>query len=264
MRRIFSVACVCAMIIGGGMLQTALAEDGSAEDAAGDGGNWDVEVEASAAKTSGNTENTQLGLKGKFQRQIGRFIHVVSGNVDYAEQVVRLEDEDVSRATQDRWMASYQVDAQLRDRTHGYARVQYDEDRFSGFNKRWFAGVGLGHDIFDSEQLTWSVEAGPGYRWAELEPSINPVLMDRESQEFAAYADSDLDVHIRENVSLEQNANVTYAQSNTTYDTLIGVRTKLTNSVSSKLSYQVKYETDPPQGRESRDTMLKASLLLGF
>jgi len=256
-----SAAFVCAALILFGAGNALATEEGDGEEPV----KWSGEVEASASQTTGNTENTQLGLKAKFKREIGRFIHVLSGKVDYAEQVANDEEgEEYSKITQDRWMISYQVDAQLRDRTHGYVRGQYDEDQFSGFNKRWFVGVGLGHDVFDNDQVTWSIEGGPGYRWSELAETPTTPGEPRARHEFAAYADSDLNVQLRENVSLEQNANVTYADSNTTYDTAVGLKTKLTDTLSSKVSYQVKYETDPPDGRKNKDTMLKASLLLGF
>lgn len=263
MHRYRNAACVCAALMASGIVSQAFAEDVSTGEKP-DG--WEGQIEASAASSTGNTESTNLGLKAHFQRKIGRFVHDFTAKVDYAEQTQMVDGKEVEKTTQDKWLTAYQVDAQLRDRTHGYARVQYDEDRFAGFAKRWFVGVGLGHDIFDSDGLTWSVEAGPGYRWAELErsPTTGQMPPRARTHELAAYADSDIDVQINENVKLEQNSNVTYAQTNTTYDNVVGLSTKLTETLSSKVSYQVKYETDPPDGRKNKDTMLKASLLLGF
>lgn len=259
----FGAAMIGAAPFTGAFAESSVSADAAAAPEATPG--WAIELQGSAMASSGNTENTNLGFKAKLKREIGRFVHLISGSADFAQQTTEVDGQDKEKTVQDRWVASYQVDTQIRDHTHGYARVQYDEDRFSGFKKRWFAGAGLGHDVVASEGVTWSVEAGPGYRWAELvAPHKMPDGFDGQREEFAAYADSNFGMQINDNVVLEQNSNVTYAASNTTYDTAVGLETKLTETVSSKLSYEVKYETDPPEGRKNKDTMLRASLLLGF
>lgn len=218
---------------------------------------WDGTVEFSAASATGNSETLNIGLGAEGRNTIGRYTHLLKGAFNYGET------EEVE--TQNNLLLSYQLDMQLRDRTFGYGRIQYDKDEFSGFENRIFLGAGVGHYLIERETMTWKVEGGPGYRYAQLEEP-DPVPMDFEDSEseFAIYASSDYEYLFREGVQFTHSLNTTYTQSNTSINTVAALTTKLTETLSSKVSYEVRYETDPPAGNENTDTLLKASILFGF
>ena len=231
-------------------LSPAYAQDGEE--------NWDGAIEFSAANATGNTENTNLGLAAKGKRKTGRYTHNLAAAINYAET----DDAE----TQNNWIVSYQLDMQIRDRTYGYGRISYEQDEFSGFENRLFLGAGVGHHIFQSEQKNWKIEGGPGYRLSNVEQPTPPIPagFEDEQSEFAFYAASDFDITIREGVLFEHDLSTTWTDTNTTVTTVFGLSTKLTENMSSKIAYQIDFETDPPLGREDTDTLLKASLLFGF
>ncbi|WOI53871.1 DUF481 domain-containing protein [Parvularcula sp. LCG005] len=229
--------------------------------------NWDGSVEFSAASASGNTENTVLGLKLDARRVLGRYTHDVAAGANYAESTTRDDDgEDVSAVTQDNWFARYRMEIQTGDRTFIYGRARYEQDSFSGFESRAFLGAGLGHSLIENDRTTWDVLAGPGVQYTVLETPEGPVPEDFEDSEteFALYAGSDLNWTLRENVAIEHDLDVTYSEENTTLSTEAAIKTKLTEALSSRLSYKVTHETDPPVGREATDSLLRASIALGF
>ncbi|GGD01410.1 DUF481 domain-containing protein [Aquisalinus flavus] len=222
-----------------------------------DGEGWSGSVEFSAASATGNSETLNVGLATEVKNEVGRYIHLVKAAFNYAE-AGEIE-------TQNNLQLSYELDVQLRDRTYAYGRVQYDQDEFSGFENRVFVGGGIGHYLIEDEGATWKIEAGPGYRYSMLEEP-DPVPMDFEDSEseFAIYASSEYERLIREGVQFTHLLESTYTQSNTSLKTVAALTTKLTDSLSSKVSYEVRYETDPPAGNENTDTLLKASILFGF
>lgn len=225
------------------------------EDEATEG--WDGTVEFSLANATGNSETLNVGAALDAKNIIGRYTHLVTAGINYGET------DEVT--TQNNLNLAYQLDIQLRDRTYGYGRAQYDRDEFSGFENRLFVGGGLGHYLIENEATTWKVEGGPGIRYTQLEePEPVPADFEDMETEFAIYASSEYGHLIREGIQFTHSLDTVYTQSNTSVKTVAALSTKLTDTLSSKVSYEVRYETDPPEGNENTDTLLKASIMYGF
>lgn len=211
---------------------------------------WDGKINASAVFSSGNSENSAVGFSVDAAREAGNFVHNVTGFFDLGRSG--------GVTNQKRWGAAYQLDYQFGERTYAYGRISYEEDEFSGFDYRLFTGAGLGHFFYQSEPFAWKVEGGPGFRYS-------PIDLTREiDQQFALYAASEMDWLIREGVTLEQDVNVTWTSPTTTVQSITALTTKLTDQLSTALSFEYRYETDPPDGRENTDTIARASLVYGF
>lgn len=211
---------------------------------------WDGKISASGVLSSGNSDNAAVGVAIDAARADGDFTHNVTAYFDLGES------NNVTN--QKRWGAAYQLDYNFGARTYAYGRFAYDEDEFSGFDYRLFAGAGLGHFFVKSDAVKWKLEGGPGYRYSPIDDT-------REiDQGFAAFAASELDWMIREGVTLEQDVNVTWSSPTTTLQSVTALTTKIWGDLSTGLSFEYRYETDPPAGRENTDTLAKASLIYGF
>ncbi|MBT8471559.1 MAG: DUF481 domain-containing protein [Marinicaulis sp.] len=211
---------------------------------------WDGKIQAGASFASGNSDNLALGLALDAARTAGAFTHNVKAFIDIAES------NDVTN--QKRWGGEYQLDYAFSDRTYAYTRFSYEEDEFSGFDYRLFGGVGLGHFLYKSESLTWKIEGGPGYRYS-------PIDLTREIEEqFAFYAASETDWVIREGVAFSQDFYVTWTSPTTTFQSVSALTTSLTEAISTALTLEYRYETDPPDGRVNSDTVARASVVYGF
>lgn len=211
---------------------------------------WEGKVQAGASFASGNSDNLAVGLAIDAARTSGDFVHNVTAFIDIAES------NNVT--TQKRWGAAYQLDWNFSDRSYVYGRLSYEEDEFSGFDYRIFSGVGVGHFLYKSEPFTWKIEGGPGFRYS-------PIDATREvDEQFAAYAATEIDWIIRDGVSFGQDVNVTWTSATTTIQSVTSLTTDLTDSLSTALGFEYRYETDPPLGRENSDTVARASVVYGF
>ena len=83
-------------------------------------------------------------------------------------------------------------------------------------------------------------------------------------KEFAVYAASETDWLIREGLKLEQDFNVTWTSPTTTFQSVTSLTTEIWGDISTGLTFEYRYETNPPLGRENTDTIAKASLIYGF
>jgi len=213
-------------------------------------GEWVGSVSAGASIATGNSENVAAGFAIDARREHGIFAHNIDAGIDLASSNgVR---------TQKRWYGAYQLDVAISDRSYAYGRFSYDEDEFSGFDYRLFGGAGLGYYLAKSKPFSWKVEGGPGYRYSPIDDT-------RETEsEFALYGSTEIDWLIRDGVLFEQNIGATWTSPTTTIESLTALTTTLTQTLSTTVSYRVRYETDPPLGRENTDTLLKASVNYGF
>lgn len=213
-------------------------------------GKWEGSASLGASFASGNSDNSGVGFNIDAVRAEGDFTHNVTAyaNIGQANGVLN----------QKRWGAAYQLDYNFSERTYAFGRFSYDEDEFSGFDYRLFAGGGAGHFIRKSEPFTWKVEAGPGFQYS-------PVDDTREVQsELALYGASDTVWVIRDGLKLEQTFNVTWTDPTTTFNSVSALTMALTDAIATGISFNYRYETNPPPGRVNQDTVFRANLTYGF
>ncbi|MEM9013641.1 MAG: DUF481 domain-containing protein [Pseudomonadota bacterium] len=211
---------------------------------------WEGKIQAGASFASGNSDNAAVGLSVDAARAAGAFTHNINAYIDVAESD--------GETNQKRWGAAYKLDYNFSERTYAFGRVSFEEDQFSGYSYRLFTGAGLGHFIQKSEPFTWSVEAGPGYRYSPLDDSPDV------EEEFAIYGASQTDWLIREGVLFEQDFFVTWTSPTTTLQSITALTTNLTEALSTGISFEYRYETDPPAGTENEDITARATLSYGF
>ncbi len=211
---------------------------------------WDGKIQAGASYASGNSDNASFGLKLDAARIAGPWTHNFKAFADIAETN--------GDANQRRWGLAYKLDYNFGDRTYSYGRISYENDDFSGFDYRLFAGAGLGHYFHQSEAFTLKAEGGPGYRYSPI------AMSDEVEKQFAAYGSVEIDWAIRDGVAFEQDFNVTWTEPTTSYQSITAVTTQLTDSISMGLSFEYRYETNPPAGRVNADEVARATLVYGF
>lgn len=224
--------------------------------AAAQAGNWTGEGSVSASASTGNTETTNFGLGVDLGYETGRWIYGFNASADYGET------DGVE--TENRFLIGGKADLQLRDRLFAFGEGSYERNEFSGFESRIFAGVGLGYQIFDSDALAWSVRAGPGIKIDEVRPVIENgvVTTPGETEEsFSFLGKSDFMYAFNENVTLTNVTSGIYAEESTQLQNTTALTASLTNTLSARLSFDVRHDTNPPMGFEATDTTTKASLV---
>lgn len=213
-------------------------------------GAWKGKATASGLIASGNSSNAAAGLLFEAHREAGPLTHNIGAYFDYGKSK--------GVKNQQRWGASYKLDVSLGDRTYGYGRVSYDEDEFSGFDYKLFAGLGIGHFLHDTERFKLKLEGGPGYQYAPIDDTT------AIDEQFAFYGSGQSDWIIRDGLKLEQNFDAVWTSPTSTLMSNTALTTALTDTLSAGLSFLYRYETRPPAGRVSEDRTFRANLTYGF
>lgn len=253
MQRILAIGLVALSIVA--------APAGAQEEDAKTG--WTGEGSVSAGVTTGNTETTDLGVGINMTREEGVWAFGVEALADYGE----IEGAE----SKNRWFLAGNVDRQINDRLFGFGRASYEKDEFSGFDSRTFVGGGLGYDVLIGDKRSWTIRGGPGLKIDEIGEIITTdatgatVITPGVTEEsFSIVAASDFQYAFNDNVKLTNNTNALYAETSTQLNNSLALTAKLSDALSARISFDVRHDTEPPEGFEATDTATRFSLVYGF
>ena len=224
---------------------------------------WSGEGAFTAGYTTGNTETTDLGLGVDVARKAGLWKVELVADGEYGEQ-----DGIESR---NRYFFSGDVDRLLGEKLFSFGRASYEVDQFTGFDSRTFVGGGLGYHIFAGDKATWTVRGGPGVKIDEIKRTVTTdstgavVVSPAETvTSIGAVARSEFGYQFNENVKLANETDVLYGETSTQIENSIALIASVSKSSSARMSFNVRYDTNPADGFEDTDTALKVALVYGF
>ncbi len=221
---------------------------------------WSGEGSLSAGATTGNTETSDIGIGLKASRTAQLWKTGLEAFADYAE-TDGLE-------TKNRLFGAAQLDRQLGDRSYAFGRLSHERDEFSGFDSRTFVGGGLGYQLVDTDRSTWSVEGGPGLKIDEISETASvddlgmPFAVPGETVESVSFiAASNYAFSFNENVAFTNDTDALYAEESTQLTNSAALTATLIDALSARFSFDVRHDTNPPDGFESTDTATRVSLV---
>ncbi len=211
--------------------------------------NWSGEGEIGAARSSGNSSNTGLTAGLKLAREGIDWEHRIRARADY--------QRSNGVTTKEQYLAAYQPRYNLSPVFFAYGLAQYERDRFQGFSARYSGSVGAGYRVIDDDTVALTVEAGPAYRRTEFVDGTS-------DGSISAFAGLDAGWQIAERIALTQEVDAFLDSGNVTLTSLTGLEAGLGVGLRARLSYGVEYDSDPPAGAVSTDTLSRFTLIYGF
>ncbi len=220
---------------------------------------WKGEGQLGASHASGNTDSVGLSAALELQRKGVDWTHILRGRADY---------QRTNGATnREQYFAAYEPRIQASERLFGYGLAQYERNRFQGFDHRYALSGGLGYKVVATPAVNLSLKAGPAYRVTEFTSGT-------QESRLGALAAVDFDWQLADGLKLTQGANVVAETgaaatvildgANTTVNLVTGLDARLTGRLRSRLSYAVDYDSNPPAGSVSTDTISRFTLVYGF
>jgi len=199
--------------------------------------------------TTGNTHNVGLSGVVDITREGLQWRHKLRLQADYQRSL------DVT--TREHYLASYEPNYKIDDRSYVYGALQYEGDRFLGYYNRYSASVGAGYTLLKGPVTTLSLELGPAYRATEFTDGI-------DERSLAARGSFDFAWKVTHAITLTQNASTYWQRYNSTVSSTSALNAKLFGPLSAQLSYNVQYESEPPGTNVSTDTTTRASIVYEF
>ena len=210
---------------------------------------WSGRAELGGFVTTGNSETAGGSVVLDANREGLQWRHKFHAQADY--------QQSLGTTTREHYLVSYEPNYKFDERAYVYGQVQYEADRFLGYTDRFSASSGFGYSAIKSPAVQLDLEVGPGYRHTSFtDDTVQSSITGRGSV--------DLRWRLLPGLSVSQNAVAVAQRFNSTVSGTTAVTAKLLGPLSAQLSYYFQYESMPPAGRETTDTISRASLVYSF
>lgn len=217
---------------------------------------WTGEGAFNAGVTQGNTHTTDLGAGLKLKHTSGKWAESGELSGDYG----KIDGVE----TKNRIFAAGQVDYSFSEKWSAYGRGTVEHDEFSGFDNRYYLGVGVGYQVIKTDAMQWDVQGGVGYKVDEVQARIvSPTVTVPKSTEesVGVQAGSRFKYKINDKVALTNDTDVVYSDTSTQTRNVIALTVDLMGNLQARVSYDIRNESDPPIGFKATDTATKFSLV---
>lgn len=242
---------VKTMLVGSLFLSAASAFAQDEEEAVELG--WSGAGEFGFVSTTGNTETVALNAKLNFILQQERWRHRFSGTA--------LNTSENGTTDNERYTAEVQSDRILSEKSWLFGAFRWDADKFGSYDPQMSLTAGYGRQLMKSENHELRGEIGAGYKKLEETVSgdsstdlIARFLLDDSWQVFKTTLWTN-------RLLVEAGSSNTFTQFNT------GLAVSMTEKFAVKLGFEVRHNTDVPQGiedQENTDTITSANLVYNF
>ncbi|MGE0582364.1 MAG: YdiY family protein [Steroidobacteraceae bacterium] len=218
--------------------------------------NWQGKVEAGIVFSRGNTETTTGNGKLDMANELDDWKHSAYLAALYAESENSLTNERESTA--ERYEARWQSDYRITPRAYWFGGLRYERDEFSGFDYQASLTSGFGYRFIDTKRTKFYGQAGLGYR--QMQDRIT-----REKEDELVYrGDLGFERELTANTKLTDKLIVEAGSTNTFAGNDLALEVKMSERFGLSVGYGVRYNSDPPPGLESTDTLMTVNLGYSF
>lgn len=221
--------------------------------------NWRGRGELGASRATGNSDYIGLTAALDLTRQGIDWKHQLRARSDY--------QEDRGVTSREKYFAAYEPQYQIGSDIFAYGLLQFESDRFQGYDARYALSAGVGYQALKGPDLNLALKAGPALRRTVY-------TSDEVDTRLAGLLGLDFDWAVTDGVKLTQDTNlvaetggaatVIFDSRNTTVALVTGLEARITGKLSTRLSYAVDYQSDPQPGKTGTDTLSRVTFVYGF
>lgn len=211
---------------------------------------WQGKGEAGVVLASGNTESRTLN--GKLN---------LADTWDAWKEIIDLSYLKASSAgtdTADRFLASSQTNYALNDRAYWFGGLDYQHDKFSGFQFQESVSTGLGYKFYDTATTKLSGQVGVGAR------RLKNAVTGEDSSGAVWTAGLNFEDALTATTKLVDKLAIEGGSANTQIHNFIGLEVKMSTALALSLGYDVMHNSKPPAPRKTTDELLTANLVFAF
>lgn len=207
---------------------------------------WSGEGELGVNYTTGNTKDFGVSAGVGLMKDGITLRHKLRGLID------RQKTNGV--VTRNRALADYELNYKFNDRLYAYGLGGWERNSFAGFSRRFTESVGVGYSVLKTDTMALDLTAGPAFQQTRY-------LDGRRDNDVTARAGADFAWTIRDDLKLSEKA-AWFVGNQWTSTTALTFA--LSEALSSRASFDVIHENNPPLGRRATDTATRLSLVYGF
>jgi putative salt-induced outer membrane protein len=202
---------------------------------------------------TGNSESQDLGIGSDLSYVWGP--NGVELQLNYA-----FSDDDTS-ASEESLFYSLEYTRDLTPRTYGFAKIQgsVDSATDAAFESDTFVSFGAGYRVLNDATSVWSIQAGPGYRVANIND-----LASADVDEGAFGISSDYARRLTETVYITNDTDVIWSETDTAVFNDLALSVAMTDTLSLRTSVLTEYHSEVTAPSKNTDNTFGVSLVYSF
>lgn len=212
---------------------------------------FDGSVAVRGIASSGNTDSLDIG--------IGSDLNYVWGPNGIELQLNYAYGEDDGEKTEESLFYGLEYTRDFTPLVFGFAKVQGSVDEFSDYETDTFASFGVGYRVFNDPNRQWSVQGGPGYRFADISDVTRGDI-----DEGAFGISSDYAHKLSDTIFVTNDTDVIWSESDTVVFNDLALNVSMTDTLALRTSILTEYHSDVPNGFDHYDNTYGVSLVYSF
>lgn len=210
---------------------------------------WRGGVELGIVNTTGNTKTETINAKARAQIDQVSWRHTMTYE--------SLSSSDQSATTAERYVLNGQSDYKFGEHNYFFMMLNYEDDRFSGYDYRVSEALGYGRRFIDDASVTLDLEMGPGARQSKLDDGSNEDEITLRGAAKLAWKLSETS-RLMEDLSSELGKDTTITKS------ITALTAQINGSLATKITYTIKNTSKVPVGVHKTDTETAVTLVYSF
>lgn len=247
-----AAACAVAVLPGFAMAQEA-ADEASV---------WSGDAELAYLLKRGNTKSETLSAKGNAERDGINWRHIAKLEAANAQQRNTSTRED--ERTAERYFGSYKLDRKLDEANYIFNVITAEKDRFTGYDYEASYALGYGRRMFDNDLHRLDIEAGPGYRWRQVERELVGPGESRKEEDAILRLGLRYRLALSETAEFNEDLTTEIGEDSTVTRATTSLTTRVTGSLSLRLSHVLRHTTDPAPDAKKTDQEILVGIVYGF
>ncbi len=211
---------------------------------------WKGGIELGAAMNDGNVSTRSVATAVNMLNDREKWRHKVGATFG----MIRTDGVTTKQAA----TANYQLDYKWSPRLYSYGLFDYNRDRFGTFRERYLETLGVGYRLLQGETYSLDVEGGAALRQSR------PALTMLREDEYGGRVNTIFNWNISNSFAINNTGSAFVTDARTSLENTVALKTKITERISGKLSFNLKHDTDVPFDTVRTSTETKATLLYSF
>ena len=202
---------------------------------------WTGKGNIGASFATGNSENQSASAALEVKDVVDQWTHTLGFAGNYGN--------DGDATTAQRWEVRGQTQYDFTKKAYWFGAGRYEDDRFSAYNYQASLTGGLGYKIIDTDKTKFWVQGGVGYRYSEL-------LDTGETVDGVIFrGDLGYEHQLTATTKVVERFLVETGSDNTFLQNDLGLEVTITGALGLRVGYQVRHNTDVPDGTKKTDTL---------
>lgn len=215
---------------------------------------WNGSVSGRATLSDGNSNSFDMGIGARLGYFDGVNGHKLNLSYAYSES----ETAGTTTVTKDQVLAGYDYTREIGSNTFVFGKAMVNADKFDSYKLDAFVGAGLGYRIYNDADTQWSVQAGPGYRYAENNAG------EKVLEETALSVSSDFYKRLTDTVFITNDTDILASENATSVINELGLNVAMSDALALRTSLTSEWDDNPIGNFKASDNTLGVAVVYSF